>query len=229
MLKVKQHFWKSLDLALYLTENFRMINSYLPVTIVYDMDDILWPLARAVAKRCNIEYDRLVANYHIHKNRLLSQSEQKEVIAAFSDPNTFKDIKFFPGVTDITRPRELGAKVLINSSNLSPEIAKLKKEQLLATVPDLAENELHFDVIEYGKPKTFRSEMTIFVDDSPHNVKISPALINIMPKNIAWSCNKLAQKLVVDELVFWRPSLIAINQSVYDLTKLLLTLSKPFS
>lgn len=217
------HFWKSLDAVCWLLENCHSNKSFmtLPITVVYDMDDILWPLSGTVAKKCNIEYERLATNFRIHENKLLSSTEQKIVIEAFSDPQTFKDIKFFPGVEHILLPRELGAQVSINSNNLSAEIADLKKEQLLSAVPGLSANDLHFNVREYGVDKTFANPVTAMIDDSPYNVGNSLALMNIMPQNIAWSCNDLAQEITATKTVLWRPSLHAVNDCVYAIVKLL--------
>lgn len=220
------HFWKTLDAALYLIRNYSKIKPCLtqPIEIVYDVDDILWPLSRKIAKVCNVSYDHLTANYRIHENTFLTPMEQKTIIEAFSDPHIFEDIKFFPEVEDILLPRELGVKVSINSNNLSAEIAKLKKEQLLSAIPGLSADDLHFNVISYSKEKVFSSPMTILIDDSPYNIQISPALLNIMPQNIAWSCNYLAKQMTAEKPVLWLPDLEEINHSVYILAKFLVNL-----
>lgn len=220
------HFWKTLDAALYLIKSYSKIKARLsqPIEIVYDVDDILWPLSRKIAKACNISHDHLTANYRIHENAFLTPEEQKSVIEAFSDPHIFEDIEFFPGVENILLPRELGAKVSINSNNLSAKIAKLKEEQLLSAIPGLSADDLHFNIIGYAGNKTFNAPMTILVDDCPYNIKDSPALLNIMPRNIAWSCNDLAREIITEKPVLWCTHLTTINRSVYELTKLLINL-----
>ncbi len=220
------HFWKTLDAALYLIRNYSKIKARLsqPIEIVYDVDDILWPMSRKIAKSCNISHDHLTANYRIHENAFLTPEEQKSVIEAFSDPHIFEDIEFFPGIENILLPRELGAKVSINSNNLSAEIAKLKKEQLLSTIPGLSADDLHLNIIGYAKEKVFSFPMTILIDDNSYNIQISPALLNIMPQNIAWSCNYLAEQMTAKQPVLWLPDLEKINHSVYILTKFLVNL-----
>ncbi len=193
--------------------------------IAYDADDVLWPLLHTVACRLGLEPDRCMNTFSIRENKLLSTEEQEKIIAAFADSEVFRGIEFFPGTADILRPTELGAKVVINSNAFTEEIAQLKHDQLLAAIPGLRDEDIHMNVIgghACAKQKKFDPQTAIVVDDSPFNIAMSPALINVMPQWMIWSRSPDAVQRMLGKRVAWRRNLIEINKYVYAWTKVLL-------
>lgn len=193
--------------------------------VVYDADDVLWPLIHVVARRLRIDIKRASAIFSIRDNPKLSTKEQQAIISAFADPSYFQNIEFYPGTAEILRPRELGAKVSINSNSFNQQIADLKREQLLAAIPGLQPEDLRMNIIDYGGThhKKFAPDTTILVDDSPHNIALSPAIVNYMPMTVRWAWSPTALDMVAQKPVIWKPDLIAINQHVYDLVAAMMT------
>lgn len=200
-----------------LIQRFRASGQAVPY-IIYDIDDVLWDLIGYVAQCYHIPIERAAAVFNIRDNPQLNPDEQEAIIAAFSDPHMFENIQFVPGVADILRPRELGARVGINSNCFNERIAELKRDQLLAAIPDLRPEDLQLNIIHYGEThhKKFAPNMTILVDDSPHNVALSPALLNVMPMSVRWAWSADALQRVSGKPVVWQTDLIAVNQYVYD-------------
>lgn len=194
------------------------------VLAVYDADDILWMLMRRVTQKLDLDWWTATAIFSIRDNRLLTPYQQDAILDAFGNPKMFENIKFLPGASEIMRPCELGAKVKINSNAFNEKIAELKAVQLLAGIPGLKLEDIQMNIISRkdAKKKPIDPRTTIFVDDSPHNTAKSPALLNIMPKYMPWSCCPQAILEINGKPTVWRKDLITINQLVYDLTKYLI-------
>lgn len=192
--------------------------------VVYDVDDVLWDLIGRVAQRAHIPYQSATAIFSIRDNQLLTLAQQDTIIAAFSNPEIFRDIAFYEGTADILRPRELGAKVRINSNSFNQAIADFKREQLLRAIPGLTEADIQMNIIDYSKThsKKFIDGMTILVDDSSHNVAQSPALVNVMPMSVPWSYSESALQMVATKTTVWKPDLKAVNEYVYTLVSQLM-------
>lgn len=186
--------------------------------VVFDVDDVLWPLGETIARHFGIELDRYFYHFKVTENDRLSRQEQEAVIAAYADASFFQEIKFFPGIEELLRPRELGVTVKIKSNSFSEKIAELKIRQLLAAIPGLTEDDIQMNIIDYSRThgKTIDNDATIFVDDSPFNVSTSPAKINIMPDLGGWNSDAAAQALVQGKNVFYAKDLNEINQLVYS-------------
>lgn len=186
--------------------------------VVFDVDDTLWSLGEAVAQKLGIERERYFYHFKVTENPKLTEKERAAVIAAYADARFFREIEFFPGIAEILRPQELGARVIIKSNSFSEEIAKLKIQQLLAAVPGLKPEDIKMNIIDYSRThgKTIDDDATIFVDDSPFNIATSPARVNIMPDLGGWNQDAEAQKLVQDKTVFYAKDLREINRLVYE-------------
>lgn len=204
-----------------LREQFRQ-SGQRQVEIVYDVDDVLWSLLRRVTGRLGIDYEKASRIFKINENTALSPREQEAIFAAFGDATMFEEIEFLAGAEEILRPRELGAVVKIKSNSFSTRIAELKTTQLLAHIPGLAPEDLMMPAID-GKTETYQKKfdetMTILVEDSPYNVALSHALVNVMPGGMAWSVGPAATKIIGDKPVVWRDNLVEINRFIYDLTR----------
>ena len=141
--------------------------------VVFDIDDILWPLNKRIANLYNIDHNALVT-YSIFDNPILNDIQKDCVLKAYSNPELFKDINWFPGADMIMDLEKCGVKVFLNSNCFHKEIAKLKYEQIhkLIDIPDsqFILNVYGEDVIEGHKDKNIGDGVFAFVDDSPHNL-----------------------------------------------------------
>lgn len=214
-----------MDLMLYrrTARLFAQLQQEQPV-IVFDVDDVLWPLIHRVAKRGGLNPAKCTAIFKIRDNHLLTKAEQDYIIESFADAKVFENIPFYPGVANILRPQELGAIVRINSNSFSEEIAALKTEQLLAAVPGLKLEQIQMNITDHdgAHRKPLAPETTILVEDSPSNVRLSPALLNVMPSNLAWTHCANAVQTMAGKRVAWRPNLLQINALLYQLTAVIM-------
>ena len=199
------------------TQNFQASHQTTPL-IVYDVDDILWDLTRRIALKRGLDPDICYAIFRIPDNPELTKADQDYIIKSFANADIFRNIDFHPGIIDLLRPESLGAKVKINSNCFSQAIADLKISQLLQAIPGLTTDDIQVNIIDHSKAlrKPLNPETTLLIDDSPHNIAESPALLNIMPSRIPWSCHPAARKQVAHQTVVWQPNLSAINDFVYQ-------------
>lgn len=192
--------------------------------IVYDIDDVLWGLMPRIAARGGLDPATCYAIFNLADNPELSASDRDYIIKSFSNADIFREINFYPGVSDILLPETLGAQVKINSNCYSSAIAELKISQLLQTIPDLSADHIQVNLIDYDSThrKSLDPHTTILIDDSPYNIAKSPALLNVMPANVAWSVHPSAKAQVKHQSVVWQPDLNAINHFVYQTVQSLL-------
>lgn len=165
--------------------------------IVYDVDDVLWPLVDRVFARLGIPLEK-ETDFNFKSNPILTDDEKQAILAGFSDPHTFDEMNFYPHLPEILQVEELGAKVFINSNSYSNEIIERKRAQLQNQLPDFPSERLTFNLIkEQADKKQIRANTFVFVDDSPYNIALSDALVNILPKK-NWNTTKAARKLMID-------------------------------
>lgn len=191
------------------------------VLVVYDVDDLMWPLTIRLAQRGGIDVERVLSNFTIRGNPLLTPEEQHYIIDGFGKVESFRDIQFYDGVQDILKPRELGAKVVINSNSFSQEISEAKTEQLLAAVPGLGLSDIQMNVINYSgaQSKALHRDIAFLAEDSPHNVAKSDALCSVVPSYMNWAVCPSAIQTMLGKRVVARSTLTEINQFIYDGTR----------
>ena len=144
--------------------------------VVFDIDDILWPLNKRAAKMADIAYDDLVT-YSIDDNPRLNEAEKLRLRDVYLDPSLFEDINFYDG---IERINDLDADVYTNSNVFSRKAEELKKQQLMRKLNIPAENYIFNRVTEDNAKKQIGPDVYIFIDDCPHNIMHSDAVYNIM-------------------------------------------------
>ncbi len=168
--------------------------------IIFDVDDVLWPLTDSVFDRSSIPCCH--GDFHIQSTDL-TLDQQAKILAGFQDPENFKNIEFYAGAKDITRPMQLGYEIQINSNSYNEEIREHKRRQLLEFIPELTEHNLQLSLISESKDhshlkqKRVGSDVLIFVDDSPYNIGSSRAKINIIPRK-PWNINHKARATATD-------------------------------
>ncbi len=182
--------------------------------VIYDCDDVLWPLTEKACQKQNIPYGKQKA-YRLDEDNGLSEAEKAKLLDAFHDVQTFREMEFYPEISELSEISALGAEIGVNSNCFNREIADLKRAQLIAKLPFVYKKDLHINVVT---PRTNRKAVEAgtlaFVDDSPYNISTSQALLNLVPRR-SWNIGEDARKIMLEgggEFVEdWRQALPAIT------------------
>ena len=200
------------------------------IIVVYDMDDVLWGYTEVAARHAGINFEHWT-DFHVEEIMELSEAERKAVRAVIGRSDYYEEIEFYPGVEEIFRPCSLSerVRVQINSNVVSEEAREIKIRRLRQVLPNLADDDVVFGLVQCGKPKsTLKKRIDprtyIFIDDSPYNIAGSPAKINLMPTR-PWNTSKSAKRVLANSQPTFAPDLKSINQLVYDLVQQQLALS----
>lgn len=209
--------------------------------IIFDVDDVLWPLVDRVFAKLNIPLEK-ETDFNFQANPVFTDQEKANIMDGFCNPETFNQMNFYPGLQELLRPEELGAKVFINSNSYNEAIAERKRQQLLHQLPNFPESRLTLNVISgHANKKRIRPHAFIFVDDSPYNIALSDALINILPIK-PWNDTDAARQqmsesggMIVEPVleklqeivqkpnqkyIIYGKNLAEINQIIYQIIKL---------
>ncbi len=196
------------------------------ILIVYDVDDLMWPLVDSLARRGGFSPEDAEFTFRITDNYKLTPERQQYLIREFGVADNFRNIKFFPGVEQILLPCQLSSRVhvKINSNSFSEEISELKTEQLLAAVPGLKRENIQMNLVTYAeaKRKNLQQHITFLGEDSPNNVAMSDALCAVMPRKPAWTTHPDSLQIMTGKRVRVLEDFYAITQFVYDGTKYIL-------
>jgi len=198
----------------------RMLETRQDVPVVtYDCDEILWKLMRRLAPEIGLKFEDVTAVFAVSENYRLTAEQKQVVLSALADTKYFRDIMFEPGTADILKVCDLGAEVVINSNAFTEEIAETKYYQLLAAIPGLKPDQIKMNIVcagESAQRKIVDSRTTIFADDSPYNVAMSPALLSIIPRDLPWSICPRAIEVMRGKRVFCAENLVHINRLIYQ-------------
>lgn len=183
--------------------------------IIYDIDDTLWGLNARIAKFTKVDINR-ITKFAVKEIEGLSDVEKETIIKQYANTKMFQNIEWYKGVSDITKPEKLGAKIYIKSNSMNDEISRLKREQLKEVVC-ISDDRIQFNNISVSscKHKVLDNDMDIFVDDSPHNVALSHAKINIMIK-CPWNITEESKQIMKDKNVLWFDTLEEVNDYIYN-------------
>jgi hypothetical protein len=158
--------------------------------VIFDCDDILWPLNKRMAKMAGIDFDKLYT-YSIKDNVNFTEEERNKIINIYGSTELFKNINWYDG---IDRIKYLDADIFISTNCYTEDIAKMKRQQLkeVLKIPD---DKIYTHVINNEKRKLVDDDAYIFIDDSPYNRKESNALFNILMKK-PWNITKESDDLM---------------------------------
>lgn len=181
--------------------------------IVYDCDDVLWPLTKVIDDKLHVDYKKHTS-FKL-QDCLLSEEEKDAFNEEFHDPDNFKNMPFYDAVPGIVDVHNLGANVIINSNCFNAEIAKQKRSELKALLPFIRTSDMHINVVTpHTNRKTIGQDVLAFVDDSPYNIAPSEALLNVVPQK-PWNTTSAAKKVMLEnggEIVKdWQQALPAIT------------------
>ena len=184
--------------------------------IVYDVDDVLWGLNKRVADKIGIDENK-ITHFVIKDNYLLSKKEQEAIINEYHNNKTFENIEWYDGIEEILKPKEFGIDILINSNCLTNEMVELKTEQLLDII-DIEKEKIKCNLIDTSTAtkKKIDEDTDILVEDSPFNISISPAKLNILI-NHPWNMSEHAIELIKNKNVVRVNSLKEANEYIYNL------------
>lgn len=159
----------------------------LPVDIVFDVDDVFWPLNKKTCQAAGIPYEKIVT-YHYKRNPLLSESERQALLEAYTDERLHEDMPFFPDAKKFLKlaldPR---VKPWIVSNGLRRRSLDDKERGMRAYLgKHYGRFEARYNLIrpDDSHKKAMPDGIRIYMifDDSPSNVVTAGAKYAFMPE-----------------------------------------------
>lgn len=189
------------------------------IKIIFDMDDTLWSLNKRICQHTGIPYEKIIT-FSIHENSLLTESEKQMTLSSYGNTTMFENIEWFDGISQLNDMiHDENINVFINSNSANKTCSALKRRQLheILDIPDD-----HIIINDTGCKKknviqkTIDSDTYIFVDDSPHNVAMSPAEYNIMIKT-PWNQSDAGKTIVKDKNVIYCDDFNQVLKTIYNI------------
>lgn len=166
------------------------------IIVVYDNDDVLFPLNEIICAKRSIDIHK-ITDFYINSNARLTPAEKEIIMQDYKDPNTFANMHYYEGAERIKEVEKLSklVQVWICSNSFSKEIANHKYRQL-PIITGITPDRIVLNVInsENNTEKKLPDNTTIFIDDSPYNIAKSNAKLNIMVKQ-PWNMSTRAIEL----------------------------------
>lgn len=152
--------------------------------VVYDVDDTLWNLSQTICDVHDLNFDDIVTYVAVNNPRLTE--EQKQVmLAAYGEPEIFKQCKFYDGYERIFDLEKNGiAEVWISSGNMTEAVMAIKAKRLEEEVANINMNHVRLTC----STQIYQGRVTgdILIDDSLMNMIKGDFKYNIlidMPHN----------------------------------------------
>lgn len=189
------------------------------IKIIFDMDDTLWSLNKRICQHTGIPYEKIIT-FSIHENPLLTESEKQMTLSSYGNTTMFENIEWFDGISQLNDMiHDENINVFINSNSANKTCSALKRRQLheILDIPDD-----HIIINDTGCKKknviqkTIDSDTYIFVDDSPHNVAMSPAEYNIMIKT-PWNQSDAGKAIIKDKNVIYCDDFNQVLKTIYNI------------
>lgn len=189
------------------------------IKIIFDMDDTLWSLNKRICQHTGIPYEKIIT-FSIHENPLLTESEKQITLSSYGNTAMFENIEWFDGISQLNDMiHDENINVFINSNSINETCSALKRRQL-HEILDLPDDHIIINDINGKKKnviqKTIDSDTYIFVDDSPHNVAMSPAEYNIMIKT-PWNQSDAGKTIVKDKNVIYCDDFNHVLKTIYEI------------
>lgn len=148
--------------------------------VVFDLDDVLWPLNYVACQLLNIDYSKMVT-FGIGDKSELTADEYERLTNLFEDPELWKHIKWEEKALDIYKLERYNAEIYIDSNCKNQDVADFKRSFLSNTL-QIPDERIILNVTQ--SPKVVKSDTFIFVDDLMTNIQNSRATHNIMPTKL---------------------------------------------
>lgn len=189
------------------------------IKIIFDMDDTLWSLNKRICQHTGIPYEKIIT-FSIPENPLLTESEKQMTLSSYGNIAMFENIKWFDGVSQLNNMiHDENINLFINSNSSNEACSALKRRQL-HKILDIPDDHIIMNVIGSKKKnsiqKTIDSDTCIFIDDSPHNIAMSPAEHNIMIKT-PWNQSDAGKTIVKDKNVIYCDDFNHILKTIYEI------------
>ena len=187
--------------------------------IIFDMDDTLWSLNKRICKHTGIPYEKIIT-FSIHENPLLTESERQTMLSYYGNTSMFENIKWIDNVERINDMiHDKNIDIFINSNSANDTCSAIKRRQL-HEIFDMSDDHISINTTGNKKKnvvkKTIDDDTYIFVDDSPHNVAMSPAKYNIMIKT-PWNQSDAGKTTVKDKNVIYCDDFNHVLQTIYKI------------
>ncbi len=151
--------------------------------IVFDLDDVAHGLNEKVTQHLGIKYEDIV-EFYFNENPRLSAELKEAMNQCYRNPKFFRNIQFYPGFERIMElEQKYPAKVWANSNSFGEDVRHEKICSLQHSVPALPPEQMRLGLVGAAttRKKKFDDDTLILVDDSPYNIALSPAKLNILP------------------------------------------------
>lgn len=183
------------------------------------MDDTLWSLNKRICQHTGIPYEKIIT-FSIHENPLLTESEKQMTLSSYGNTTMFENIEWFDGVSQLNDMiHDENINVFINSNSTNETCSNLKRRQI-HEILDIPDDHIIINAIGSKKKnviqKTIDSDTYIFVDDSPHNIAMSPAKYNIMMKT-PWNQSDAGKDTVKDKNVIYCDDFNHVLKTIYEI------------
>lgn len=164
--------------------------------LVFDIDDTCRPLGRVAAELSGIPYEKIV-EFQALKNPALNEDERLRFNEVLHDYKTYEQVEFYPGFERLAELQRYGAEVYFRSNGFSQEINDLKREQILAKLPDFPLDHMQFFTIDDNTTthKVIGDDTFIAFEDNPYVVEKSLARFNVVPE-MPWNITKEAKLMM---------------------------------
>ncbi len=151
--------------------------------IVFDLDDVAHDPNWQIAQYLGIDYDDVV-EFRVLENERLPMETRLAINDCYRDRRFFRNIKFYPGFEKIMElEKKYPVLTQVNSNSFGVDIRDDKIRNLQRAVPDLPPKQMRLGIVgeRTTSQKRFDDDTIILVDDSPYNIALSPAQLNIVP------------------------------------------------
>lgn len=151
--------------------------------IVFDLDDVAHDPNYRIAQALGIDYEDLI-DFHVLENPRLPMETRIAVNNCYADVRFFRNIKFYRGFERIMDlQQKYPVLVQTNSNSFGVDIRDCKFCAVRQAVPALPPKQMRFGIVgvQTTLQKRFDDDTLILVDDSPYNIALSPAKLNILP------------------------------------------------
>lgn len=182
-----------------------------------DCDDVMWDLCKKVTQLLRLNFDHWT-DFKVRDIPKYTDEEKDLIFEAFQDVETFKQLRFYPGVDKISRIRDVDGIPVIKSSSLSENVIEYKEWILTKEIPGITKANLELNLVAPGSTvhKQYEADVLIAADDNPYNIANSLAQINMMPVWQPWSHTKKAIQTVAEKNVIWMPSFSTMMDYAYQ-------------
>lgn len=152
--------------------------------VVYDVDDTLWNVSQTICDVHDLNFDDIVTYVAVNNPRL-NEKQKQVMLAAYGEPEIFKQCKFYDGYERIFDLEKNGiAEVWISSGNMTEAVMAVKAKRLEEEVANINMNHVRLTC----STQIYQGRVTgdILVDDSLMNMIKGDFKYNIlidMPHN----------------------------------------------